>query len=295
MPVAGPCGAEGERDDVRRQEKAIFFLVLTFALSWSVFIAAWMGGQREVGISSLIMLFSPAVFALVFSLVFEKGQRLKALGLRFRPNWWWLWAALIPMALTAIHIGVVALFSPHKLMSIEGMAGQFAALQHQQFADPITYLLGGAGLIALAIIPNTILFTLSEELGWRGYLYHLWRRFGFWRASLGIGLVHGVWHWPMIYLSGLNYPDHRLLGLAIFPIYTILLGVISTFVRDHGRSVWAAGILHGTVNTVTVLTVIMLDTPKFPWDAAGIGGIAALAIGALVIAMFQRRDAYRDA
>lgn len=279
-------------------KRAICFLVLTFSVSWTALILAWSDGVRDLGGGDgrlSVYLFSPAFAAVVCSLVFEKGQRLKALGLRFRPNWWWLWALLIPFAIYAFTILVTAVFSPYKLVSIDGVAKQYAALQGQHYTDSHAYLLKSAKIIGRTIVVYSILWTFSEELGWRGYLYHLWRRFGFWRSSLATGFVWGVWHWPMIYLFGLNYPDQRLLGLVIFPIYTMLLATVVTLVRDRGRSVCAAGILHGTCDAVGVLTIVIVQTPKFPWTVPGISGIAALVIVVLLIALFQRRDSDRDA
>jgi membrane protease YdiL (CAAX protease family) len=134
--------------------------------------------------------------------------------------------------------------------------------------------------------------TLSEELGWRGYLYHLWRRrFGFWRYSLFVGLIWGVWHWPMNYLFGLNYPQYSVLGIIIFPMFTMLLSVLMTLVRDHGRSVWAAGILHGVWNAVSVATALALVLPQ----TNGLSAVAAMAVGAALTAVFQRRDPCREA
>ncbi len=274
-------------------KKAIIFLVLTFVVSWTALILASSQGHSDISgapLSLFINAFGPGFAALVCSIAFEKGQRLKALGLCLRPNWWWLWALLIPFGLTALTVLVTALFSPHRLVGIEDMARQLAAERHQHYSDATVYLLQAAGVMGLTIVAFAILFTLSEELGWRGYLYHLWRRFGFWRFSLATGLIWGVWHWPMIYLFGLNYPDQRVLGLFIFPIYTTLLAALMTLVRDRGRSVWAAGIMHGTGNAVVLLTMITLDAPQFPWTAPGLSGFAATAIGALLIAQFQRRD-----
>ena len=271
-------------------KRAMVFLVLVFGVSWTAVILAWSSGVRDLGSGDVrfaVYLFSPALAAVVCSIAFEKGRRVEALGLRFRPNWWWLWALLIPFGLCALTVAVTALLSPYKLVGIEGMARQYAALQHQNYSDADAYLLNAAGAVGRAIIVNSILWTFTEELGWRGYLYHLLRRFGFWRSSLVIGFIWGVWHWPMIYLFGLNYPDNRALGLVIFPICTMLQATVATVVRDRGRSVCAAGILHGTFNAVVVLTIIVVESPQFPWTVPGVSGIAALAIAVLLIAMFR--------
>jgi membrane protease YdiL (CAAX protease family) len=137
----------------------------------------------------------------------------------------------------------------------------------------------GAAITINALI-STVLLTFTEELGWRGYLHGLWRQAGFWKTSLAIGVVWGVWHAPAIYLFGLNYPDDRALGIGLFVAFCMLLSPMLTLVRDRGRSVWAAGLFHGTFNAVGPLTLGMISNPTFPWNGiVGIGGFVALALG----------------
>lgn len=272
-------------------KKAIVFLVLTFVVSWTALILGWNNAHRDsasAGISGLIYVLGPAVGAVFCTLAFERGHRTEALGLQFRPNWWWLGALLIPVGITIVSIVVTTSVSRHHLQDIEGMARQMAELRQQNYSEPRSYLIASIGHIGMAIIGGTLFSTLTEELGWRGYLHHLWRPFGFWRSSLAIGFIWGIWHWPLIYLFGLNYPDHRLLGLVLFPIFTMLEAPIMTLLRDCGRSVWAAGICHGTINAILVLTMVVVNAPKFPWDTVGIGSSAAFGIGILIIAIVRR-------
>lgn len=253
-----------------------------------------MQGHRELsGIPApgLINVFSPAFAALVCSIAFEKGQRLKALGLSFRPNWWWVWAALIPVGLAGLTVLITTPFAPYEAVGVEDMARRLGGVLHQRYSDARRYVLQTAAVMGpLAVVAFAIFFTLSEELGWRGYLYHLWRRFGFWRYSLAVGVIWGVWHWPLIYLFGLDYPDHRELGLFIFPVFTALFSVLMTLARDRGGSVWAAGIMHGALNAMSLVTTITFLAPQFPWTWSGLSGVAAMAIGALLVALLQRRD-----
>jgi membrane protease YdiL (CAAX protease family) len=133
------------------------------------------------------------------------------------------------------------------------------------------------------------ILTLTEELGWRGYLHYLWRPAGFWRASLATGAIWGFWHAPIIYLFGLNYPTERPLGIGLFVIYCMLLAPIMTLVRDRAGTVWAAGLAHGTINAVAGLTIVSLSNPAFPWNGmVGIGGFIALALAVAAIALLAR-------
>jgi membrane protease YdiL (CAAX protease family) len=277
--------------DTAVTKKAAVFLVLTFAVSWISLIFSWLSGRRDIPsaqIAFFIAVLGPPLAAVTCSLAFDRGARLEALGLRFRLNAWCLWALLIAIALATLNVAVTATFSTHGLVGVEGMLRQLADLRHQEYSGTQSDLVMMAGYVGLTLLGNIILYTFTEEIGWRGYLYHLWRPFGFWRTSIATGLIWGVWHWPMIYLFGLNYPDHRLIGLAIFPVSTVLMATIMTLVRDRGRSILPTGILHAGLNTLAPLTIAAVDHPVFPWDAVGIGFFAALAIGALIVAVFQR-------
>ena len=102
-----------------------------------------------------------------------------------------------------------------------------------------------------------------------------------------------LWHAPMIYLFGHNYPDDRLLGVGLFTLFCALLSPIMTLVRDRGQSTWAAGIFHGTFNALGGLTVLMVGGAPFPWNGVvGIGGYLALALGVVAVLLFggQRRS-----
>ena len=128
---------------------------------------------------------------------------------------------------------------------------------------------GTVGLAIMGIlvaVASSIVFALTEEMGWRGYLYRQWRQLGFWRYSLLTGLIWGVWHWPMVIYFGVVFSDNRLAGLAYYPLSTLLLAPLMTLLRDKDNSIWAPGIYHGVVNTIGI--VLMNDlgrrtTPEF--------------------------------
>lgn len=281
-------------------KKSLIFLLLAFAISWSVAIGAHFSGLKQsVGpvVVLVAMMAGPALAATICAFAFEKGKRATALGLHFRPNWWWLFAWLIPLAIAAVSVIATLLLGARSYTDIGAAAIAAAAAQDPAQAEQmsqIPYL--GATILASAVfigaLINAPILTFTEELGWRGYLHHLWRPAGFWRASLGTGVVWGVWHAPAILFYGLNYPEQPALGVGLFTLYCVLLSPLLTLVRDRGGSVWAAGIFHGTVNAVGGLTVMMVSDPSFPWNGmVGAGGFVALAVGVLLVFLLQRRAA----
>lgn len=250
-------------------KKATIYLCLTVALSWTPLGVAWAAGARNIaqgGAGFLGFLLGPALAAVLCAALFDKGARVKALGIAFRPNAWWLAALVAPFILAPAGAGAVLALSPYPFAGF-GQLG-FSALFPAKLAI-------------------AALFAIPEELGWRGYLYAQWRRFAFWRASLATGLVWAAWHWPAMILLGLNSaPDHAGPSLLVFTLQTVLLAPMMALMRDRGRSIWAPVIFHGASNAVTPLVLSLWGPPAFPWDWAAMAGAAGL--GVLLIAVVPR-------
>ncbi|MGD9968126.1 MAG: CPBP family intramembrane glutamic endopeptidase [Hyphomonadaceae bacterium] len=277
--------------------KSIIFLGLAFAISWAVAIGAHVAGfsqnpQFAVPILALMMT-GPAIAALVCVFAFEKGRRAEALGLKFKPNIWWLWAWLIPIGVALVSVLATVLLSDRTYVDIGEATRQAAEAQGQDLSTAPPFLLSTVFIVGAAVVLGSLInmpiLTFTEELGWRGYLHDLWRPSGFWRASLGAGAVWGLWHAPAIYFYGLNYPANRELGLGLFVVFCMLMSPIMTLVRDRAGSVWAAGLFHGTINAVGGLTIAALSNPTFPWNGiVGIGGYVALALGVVLVIILRR-------
>lgn len=281
---------------MKTTNKAIIFLALAFAISWGIGIGAHYGGLAETIPVTLILaltMIGPAVSALICAFAFDRGRRIEALGLRFKPNWWWAFAYLIPLALAAVSVGATVIFSDRNYIDIGGATAAAAEAQGQDLSQAPAFLLSTAFIVGVAIsvgaLINAPILTFTEELGWRGYLHGLWRPAGFWRASLATGAVWGLWHAPAIWFYGLNYPGDRALGIALFVLFCVMMSPIMTLVRDRAGSVWAAGIFHGTFNAVGGLTIAAISNPEFPWNGiVGIGGFMALALSLVLVFALQR-------
>ncbi len=111
------------------------------------------------------------------------------------------------------------------------------------------------GLIA-GITINAV-FGFGEELGWRGLLQKELNFMGFWKSSLIIGGIWGIWHAPII-LQGHNYPNNPLIGVFMMTLWCVLLGPIFSFVRIKSNSVIAAGIMHGSLNATAGLAILVI-------------------------------------
>ncbi len=144
---------------------------------------------------------------------------------------------------------------------------------------PALWLLGysavleGAPLLALARSPQLLLTVflpalallsvvgLGEEAGWRGFaLPRLQLVLGPVRATLVLGLLHGLWHLPML-ASGILGPFSAG-GFVIFIVVAVLGTFIYTWVSNHVRhSILIATLVHAGSNASTNLMTQLVELP----------------------------------
>jgi membrane protease YdiL (CAAX protease family) len=283
-----------------RSRPVVPFLVLAYGLSWSIFaVAKWgldVDGPIAWTVASALFMFGPAMSALILRR--PLGLAWRDLGVVFHSiRWKWMGiAVLIALALPPFAIffnwvlgdllhfqgfGHTALTKEMLVavlrgrladagVSAETIDGRAASIQTLPVNGPLLLVLM---LLFGAIAGCTVNFiaAMGEELGWRGMLSHSIQRLGLLRQVLFTGLVWGLWHAPLI-LEGHNYPDHPRLGVAFMCLFTTVLALPLTWVRYRSGCVWAAGLLHGTVNAVASITGL------FTQGASGmLGGGAGLS------------------
>jgi membrane protease YdiL (CAAX protease family) len=218
----------------------------------------------------------------------------------FRWNRWFFFAWFLPPLLAIASMGVNLLlpgvsFSP----SMEGMFQRFASSltpeQMQAMRDsaallPIHpfWLTLIQGLIA-GVTVNAIA-GFGEELGWRGFLQKELSHLGFWKSSLLIGVIWGIWHAPII-LQGYNYPDHPQLGVLMMTIFTTLYAPLFAYARVQARSVIAAAIMHGSLNGTAGLGFILIyGGDDLTNGILGFAGFIVLALANLILFFWIRRS-----
>jgi membrane protease YdiL (CAAX protease family) len=150
--------------------------------------------------------------------------------------------------------------------------------------DPALRMLLQAMVAGITI--NAIV-ALGQELGWRGFLHHE-LRMGFLQKSLVIGALWGVWHAPIVAL-GHNYPQHPALGIVLMVAWATAISPIFAYVRERSGSVVAAGILHGTLNALGGLPMIVTrGGDDLAMGFTGLAGFAAIAVALALIALHDR-------
>jgi membrane protease YdiL (CAAX protease family) len=147
--------------------------------------------------------------------------------------------------------------------------------------------------LVLAPLINGIA-TFGEELGWRAYLQPKLMAIGPRRAMVLMGLIWGVWHWPIILMGhnyGLDYPGAPLLGPLAMVWFTLIVGTFLGWLTHRAASVWPAVIGHAALNGMANLgTVFTRGHPNpliGPLPTGLVGGIA-FALVALVLLLSRR-------
>lgn len=258
-----------------KRKSLTWFLIITFVFSWTLFLAPLaLGGmdstskQLATGGLWALGMWGPGIAAIIVTLFVEKkpfsSLRLNTLGAKR----FYLWAWLLPIALTIIGGLVTLLFGMARLdlnftmirTAMESAAGGGEA--------PANIIVASQVLLALTLAPLfNMLFTMGEELGWRGYLLPQLMPLGQWKAMLFSGLIWGVWHAPAI-VQGHNYPGYPVPGVFMMIVFCVLLGIIFSWMYLNTKSPWVAALAHGSVNAVAGLPVMFFE-PGFDMAFAG--------------------------
>lgn len=176
--------------------KAVLFLVLTFALSWAAGFAAlsWIGdfaslNETGSGLGTIMLFFVGYMYIpTLVVIVVEKGiyrESLKPLGISFNFSRWWIFAALVPIVIAVLSIGVSALEPgvslssgrPFLMDQLENASlpqdqleqARRSISQEEMLLGPILALvLFGFALVAGPTVNAIAAF--GEEFGWHGLL-----------------------------------------------------------------------------------------------------------------------------
>lgn len=210
------------------------FLVLTFAWSWACWALSPAIKPQLPWLATLLMFagsFGPSLAAIVVVSSTRRKEGLRAWlsrCLQWRIGWgWWAFALLLTLAVMLLAAGLdialggyiaTAPASGHLLVTVVNL--------------PLILLLGGP---------------MGEEFGWRGYaLPALQERWGWRTASLGLGLVWGVWHLPLFFIDGTSQAH---IPLALFLLSVLAMSVLFAWLINHtAGSVVTALVLHTAIN-----------------------------------------------
>jgi len=282
--------------------KTTLFLILTFLISFSLagIYKLFAGSYSDrIGFTILgaIYMFVPAISVIIVQ-KFIHHEKLKSdLMISFKINKWFFVAWLLMPIIIFSTIGISLLFPNvtfnHDMTGFLSRFQSFLTPEQIEQAkmslstspiNPVSLILI-QGLIAGVTINAFAAF--GEELGWRGFLLRAFKEMSFIKASMVIGFIWGIWHAPLI-LMGHNYPQHPQVGVLMMIILCILLTPLLIYVTLKSKSVIAAAIMHGTMNAVGGISIMVLNGGNdLTVGIAGIAGFITLIIFLFILFIYD--------
>lgn len=228
----------------KESKNLIIFLVATFVWTWACYAPIAAGRHTPYEMPWMIFLIlggmGPSLVGVLMILLrHDKEERRdywrRCFSLRRIGDIWWLVIFLIFPVLFGLSIAVDVLFGG----SLPGME-----LLRSLIANPLT--------IPLTAFISFMSGPWSEEFGWRGYaLDRIINSLGVLRGSIILGVIWGVWHLPLFFMSG-NW--HSEIGLGLTGFWTFILrsaglGLIITWVYLRtNRSILSGMLMHFASN-----------------------------------------------
>jgi membrane protease YdiL (CAAX protease family) len=264
----------------KRPDRALWiYFILTFALSWALWIPLAISG-REVSLALLVVgALSPSIIGVLMTYrTTDRAGRLdfwrRTVGFgRIGLGWYAVILLLFPatMALTFL------------LESMLG--GDIPSLQgaRQTLTQPLALL--------VFIVSMLIGGPLAEELGWRGFaLDRLQASSTALRASLVLGIIHAVWHLPLFFIRGTSQGS---MGFAtglfwLWVIQVVAGSIFFTWVYNNNRrSILSAVLIHFMSNTT--FTLIAQLGNALPPRTEIIRTVITVALAVIVVAVWGSR------
>ena len=240
------------------------FLLITWILSWGLqLIGVFSGSQILASALLVVVMFTP----LLAVLITHRGLKMAKTGIGWKPQlkkgWrWYLLAWWSPAALTAVGAALYFVLFPGRFDPDMGfLAAQTEALSSPMPAGTLVLIQTAAALLYAPFI--NMLVAVGEEVGWRGYLTPaLTERFGKGKALVLTGVIWGMFHWPIILLSGYEYGTGYWgapwLGLFVMLVFTTAYGILLSWLYEKTGSIWGCALCHGAGNAVAGLPLYFL-------------------------------------
>ena len=282
-------------------KKAIKYSIIVCLVSW-VYAAIMIFGLGVKNVSdnpikytvlaSLYMLL-PLMIAVVIQKV-DKDKLASTGLLRFKIKASWLVAWMLPVVMVLLTLVVNALVPGCEFNTdMSAMVPADSVTEEQR--EMLALFMNPAVVIMITIVSGLLagvtinaVFAFGEEYGWRNYLVDVLREQKFVCASILIGIVWGLWHFPLI-LLGHNYPQHSVAGVFMMVVFCVLASFIETYIVIKTKSVFPAAIFHGTINAVAGLNVILIKGGNDLLNGmTGLSGFIVMAIVIMIVYVFDR-------
>ena len=282
-----------------RKKSVIRYLLFTFLIAYIIQGAAavlYRKGQTQIGqLVIALMMFVPMLSVLL------SGNSLKGMG--WKPVLKGtvkaiLTAWFLPAVLTFLGALIYFLIFPgHFDLSGSFLDESVPGALEQLEAQGLTYtkyvLITAVSCVTYTPLINMVP-AVGEEAGWRGFLYpQLKEMYGRTKGILLGGVIWGAWHWPLSWLIGYEYGTDYLgfpvVGMLVFCVFTIGLGILHDVLYEKSRCIWIPALLHGSLNGAATIPLAICRTDTGPARLLGpapnglIAGLPMLVCAVIIL------------
>lgn len=295
----------------REKRETLQYLIFAFGFAWALQICACLLLARGSLLAYQLLLAASMFCPLVSVLLVRQVEGSDATGVRWRPQFrgklrYWLaslWGAAV---LTLLGSALYFALFPARL-DLEGSylaaalgEGGMAQLAAQGLTPMGYFWVMLAQAVTFAPFINMIP-AMGEEAGWRGFLYpRLKRRFGPLQGRILGGVIWGVWHWPVMLLSGYEYgmvyPGAPFTGPALFCVVCVVMGILLDWLYEKAGCVWAPALAHGAINAAGGLPPLLTRAEYMDQLIVGpapiglVGVLPMLALAVLVCVTERKKE-----
>ncbi len=225
------------------KRRVLVFIVILTALSMFAHFS-----PLESNWANLVIMWSPGIAAIITAL--STGLSLKSFGWKL-PLKWTAAGWIIPISYGFITYGIIWLTGLGDMPKPTFLERSQLTMGFNSDSNILIITAAFFFITLVNLLPNAI-FTLGEELGWRGFLVPQLSKFSsFGVTALVSGIIWAAWHLPGI-LSGNYGAAGTPLFYQVFCFLILVLSgsVILAWLRISSGSIWPAVVFHATHNGV---------------------------------------------
>jgi membrane protease YdiL (CAAX protease family) len=252
----------------------VTFLILAFLTSSVFWLLIHQAGDIRAynGLLTFCLMWCPGLSAMLTTLIYQRNLRGLGWG-RPKPRSMLLLAYLVPLIYGTLVYGIVWV----------ARLGVFTT-QNLPPGQTLETFIWQAAVVGFFIALGS---AIGEELGWRGLLApQLAKITTYTKTSIISGIIHTLWHVPLILFVNYQSSTPIWFALICFSIMVISLNFLFVWIRLKSSSFWPAAAMHASHNTLvqTLFTTLTAPLAITPYIAGEFG--AGLALMTAVMAYF---------
>lgn len=255
--------------------QVVIFFVLSFAISWSLFLLGYEGTEHVLG---YVAKFGFTISAIIVMILAKEKSMLKEIGQNFMNlrQARHLWIGLIPIG---FYIIAAIISADH---------GTFILRDNFKLSQFLFVLLlaPSSGIIFYMFLRGG----LGEEVGLRAFAVpKLMKRFSPMKSSFVIGVIWALWHYIVWWEQGA-------VNLIVLSVAVIAWSMVYTFVYIKTGSIWTMILLHAVGNAFDdVLEWLYPNLAHVDWEIPYIICVIAWGVISLVLLLRMKRNLNLDA